>query len=292
MKTAVLISGQIRTFGYCLPNLNWEVFRRLENPTFFVSCADDDQGSAAYLLEGYSENVHIQRVAQPKVEDLKHYPFSLARHAPYAPTPNNPTVIPSILRQLWHYNRVWDFMHESSTDKFDVVVRCRPDLFFHRFDMPEPLAIGPRDFFGPWKATCGGVNDRFSIMGIHAAEAYFTAYNHLDAFLKAGCPLHPESIQQAALEAKGVRISNTLQAEFMVMRLQGQGDHVPLVEYPGEMARFVEAIHKKHAPFRPAWDFEPHPGAGGGYNAGYNAGGGGGGTGQIPVAGGNGLPVF
>jgi len=266
-KTAVLISGQMRTFAQCVANLNWQVFRRLENPTFFISCADDAEASHAYLLEGYFKDIHIEHVVQPTLPEP---PFAACRHAPYTPTPNNASVIQPILRQLWHYKRVWEFMREKcgshqveisipqkppsnpdvlgiathqSVPDFDVFVRCRPDLFFHRFDMPEKERLLPQDFVGPWKATCGGVNDRFSIMGSEAARAYFTAFDALPELLKAGCPLHPESIQQAALERAGCAISNTLLAEFTCIRMPGKGENVPLVEYPGELARFIHQSH-------------------------------------------------
>jgi hypothetical protein len=242
MKTAVLISGQTRTFAQCLKNLNWTVFRRLENPTFFVSVADDAQANDAYLLEGYWKDVHIERVVQPTLPEP---PFSACLGAPYAPTPNNQAVVQSILRQLWAYKRVWEFMGEKSNDVFTHYVRCRPDLHFHRFEMPLFHGINcPRDtdFCGPWKATCGGVNDRFSVMGRTAARAYFNALDALPELLKDGCPLHPESIQQAALERAGCTISNTLLAEFTCIRLQGA--HVPLVEYPGELAAYLKAIQR------------------------------------------------
>lgn len=235
-RTAILISGQVRTFASCLANLNWHVFRHFDNPTFFVSCADDAQAADAYLLEGYFKDVHIERVTQPTLPEPS---FNLCKHAPYTPTPNNATVIQPILRQLWHYKRVWDFMQEKSDGNFDTFVRCRPDLFFHRFDLPA--LPGPNQFLGPWKATCGGVNDRFSLMGKNAAMAYFTALDRLPEFLKAGCPLHPESIQQAAMDAAHCHISNTLMAEFTCIRLPGSGEHVPLLEYPGELARFIKA---------------------------------------------------
>lgn len=248
MKTAVLISGQMRTFAQNAANLNWQVFRKLENPTFFVSCADDEQAKDAYLLEGYAKEVHIERVTQPTLDEPA---FVMARHSPYSPTPNNPSVVQSIMRQLWHYKRVWDFMQSKPQD-FEVVVRCRPDLHFHRFDYRRP---GMTEFIGPWKATCGGVNDRFSVMGASAAGHYFNAIDHLQAILDAGCPLHPESIQQAALEAGKCTISNTLQAEFTCMRLSGN-NHIPLIEYPGEMARFIEAT-RHLAPRESVWT-EPY----------------------------------
>ncbi len=243
MSTAVLISGQMRSFSSCVQNLNWMVFSKLNDPYFFISCADDAQASDAYLLEAYfPKRVFVEIVKQP--DDLPEPPFSLAAHAPYSPTPNHPSVVKSILRQLWHYRRVWDF-HKSFADlgtaKFTTYVRCRPDLFFHSFTYPiiPCFGIGADSFVGPWKSCCGGVNDRFSIMGYNAAAAYFTAFDHLNELLDAGCPLHPESIQKAALGLACCRISNTLLAEFTCLRLPGAGRHVELVEYPGELAALL-----------------------------------------------------
>jgi len=254
MTTKVLISGQARTFANNVANLYWTVFRKLENPVFYLSLADDEQAKDAYMLEAYypADRIHIERVKQPD-EFPKMPPFIQARHAPYAPTPNNERVVLSIMRQLWAYKRVWSFMVEKTGENYDgAFVRCRPDLFFHRFDMP-PSTPYPSDFYGTWKATCGGVNDRFSVMGGRAAYAYFTAIDHLTTFLDAGCPLHPESIQLAALEAAGCSVMSVLQAEFTCMRLSGR-DHVPLVEYPGELTRFIEAT-RNLAPKTSVWKF-------------------------------------
>ena len=242
MTTAILISGQTRTFADCIANQNWFLYRKIKDPVFFVSVADDEQAKDAYLLEGYAKDVFIERVKQPTLPEPD---FALAKHAPYTPTPNNKSVVQSILRQLWAYQRVWDFM-ESRGTKFDTYIRLRPDLFFHKLSisprwMDDGASVHGTTFQGPWKATCGGVNDRFGIMGHSAAKAYFTAFSQLNTLLDAGCPLHPESIQKAALEAAGCAISNTLVAEFTCLRLPGQGNHVPLLEYPGELAAFIAA---------------------------------------------------
>lgn len=250
-KTAVLISGQMRTFATCLPSLYWTVFRKLKDPHFFVSAAKDDQATTAYLLENYPEfkgKVFIEIVEQPTLPEPH---IRYAAHAPYAIS----APVQSILRQLWAYNRVWEFFCETarshivevsnppmlaltnSIPDFSTVVRCRPDLFFHRFDPVRHLE--PHEFMGVWKARCGGVNDRFAVMGRGAAKAYFTAFTKLQSLLDAGCPLHPESIQQAAMEQDGVGIRNTLTCEFTAVRLDGKT--APLLEYPGEMAQFIQS---------------------------------------------------
>ncbi len=214
-KTAVLISGQQRSFAQVYLNLRWYVLRKLKNPVFFVSCAKDEYSITADRLKNDFTDVSIEVIEQPTLPEPD---FKLCAHAGYTPTPNSQAVVQSILRQIWHYNRVWDFMRETrDPDEFQGFVRLRPDLHFHRFDYPgHPF---PNQFFGcPW-GTYSGVNDRFSIMGRWAAQAYFQAHNQLPALLEAGCPLHPETIQGAVLEAAGCDIRNTMIADFSCVRL-------------------------------------------------------------------------
>src|SRR6478609_3866180 len=109
-KTAVLISGQQRTFKQVYPNLRWYVLRKLKDPVFFVSCAKDDHSISAELLKNDFPDVSIEIIEQPNLPEPS---FELCAHAGYAPTPNNQSVVQSILRQIWHYNRVWDFMRET-----------------------------------------------------------------------------------------------------------------------------------------------------------------------------------
>src|SRR5690606_40937404 len=74
----------------------------------------------------------------------------------------------------------------------------------------------------PWWGRFGGVNDRFAILGYHAACAYFTTYSRAQAFLESGCPLHPESLIKASLEAAGCRFDDTLDVSFSTLRANGE----------------------------------------------------------------------
>lgn len=225
MQTAVLISGQTRNFRECLPTLHWSVFRKLTDPVFFVSVADDAQAADAYLLEGYYKNVFIERVKQPEI--LEPNP-RFAAHAPYAIASS----IQGIMRQLWHLNRVYEFYLENAKTPAAQFVRCRPDLWFQEFRPPMPsfsltLPSGAKSApsyevekvaFTPWYARFGGINDRFAILGPLAAAAYFTTFEKIDALLKSGCPLHPESLVKASLEEAGCAISDHLVAEFSIFK--------------------------------------------------------------------------
>lgn len=239
----------MRTFASCLKNLNWHVFRRLENPHFFVSCAADEQAKDAELLRDYWPNVSIEVVEQPTLPEPENA-FDLTRFGPYDPSPCDPSVVQRILKQLWQNQRVWRFFQMHITplrfpEPWGSVVRCRPDLFFHRLDLPQfwyPKTPS-RAYFGSWKATYGGVSDKFAIMGIEAADAVLSVFDRLAEYLADGCPLHPESLYQYALEKHGMTICNTLIAEFTVARMEGGHTFFPdtAPAHRGELARFIVA---------------------------------------------------
>lgn len=211
MSTAVLISGQTRNFKECLPTLHWHVFRKLVDPVFFVSVADDAQASDIYLLEGYYKNVFIERVKQPELLEPN---ARFAAHAPYALASS----IQGVLRQLWHLQRVWEFYLERSIPFTASItfIRCRPDLWFQSFE-PFPK-IRQNESQMPWWGRFGGCNDRFAVLGLDAAKAYFTTFSQIDALLKLGCPLHPESLIKASLEEADQLINNHLVAEFSIIK--------------------------------------------------------------------------
>lgn len=250
--TALIITGQARTFARCFPNLKFQVFRKLNNPHFFVSvAADEDADSVEVLRKHYPEGrVFIEKVEQPMLPEP---PLQLADSAPYAITPTRtPGVGPlqGILRQQWHLSRGYRFAMNNGADEAQVIVRCRPDLHFHKFGeslglvpQEDGLAAGyyhapmPQDAVTPYWGNYGGVNDRFAILGPIAAKAYFETYDNLAAMLDEGCPFHPESLVAYAMERAGIVIHRTLTAEFAFRRKDGSLEH--MVVTPQELAAYA-----------------------------------------------------
>jgi hypothetical protein len=120
-----------------------------------------------------------------------------------------------------------------------LFVRLRPDLFFHRFDMPPRLPRADEALTCYW-GSHGGVNDRFALLGRQAAEAWFTAHRQLDKMLSGGCPLHPESLQLAALRLAGCINHPCLIADFTGIR--PTGEMIPQVPAPSDLPRYQAAL--------------------------------------------------
>lgn len=256
MNTAVIIAGHARTFKWVFASQHWQVFRKLPAPVFFASIVDDPQAGdiETELRKRYpADRVFVERIpSQPDcaraMRETLHCTESeldaMTHHAPYALAPHaNPQ---TVLRALWHQSRAYQFAHETIEAKeianVGVFVRHRPDLFFHRFEMPE---LAPSDCCVPYWGGYGGINDRFAVMGYEAARHYFNTFNRVADLLRRGAPMHPESLSGAALEDVPVRVRPTLIAEFTGVRLpneQGQMETVPAVITQQDHFRFTNAL--------------------------------------------------
>ncbi len=214
MKTAVLISGQLRTFKICYPTQKWQIFRHYEPDIhFFVSCVDDEQAQNSSLLVADYENVHVERYTDPT--DLPEIPKEKGFWAPYA----NATTHDKLMLQHWGNKKVWDFFSSfAAIESFDCVIRVRPDLWIHRF---QPPFTASKVVIAPWWGKFGGINDRLAVMGAEAAEIYFNLYGGIEGLLKRGCPFHPETLLAAWLQMCGITVENTLMATFSTDRMDG-----------------------------------------------------------------------
>lgn len=228
MRTAIILSGHMRTFDRCLPTLHWHVFRHFPGASFFVSTVnDEDAGKAELLRERYrGQPVKIEAVDQPEIPVPVDPPagwqpgLAMYGHEPYAVSVGPQAV----LRQLWHLRRVWEMVPDPGS--FDLFIRVRPDLWFHSFALPEAFERS-RQFlawwaFVPWWGRFGGVNDRFALLGRKAAQAYFCTFSAMPSLLAEGCPFHPESLVAASLGRLSIRVHSTLRAEFSTLRADGQ----------------------------------------------------------------------
>lgn len=221
MKTAIIYSGQTRTFRHVLKNQWWMVLRRFSDAHVFASVADDaDAGDMELLKERFpADRVHIERVAQPDCLPLLGFTEETAQAASLGAPMSISSPPEAILRQLWHLNRARALVAQVGGE-FEEFVRIRPDLHFHRFILPG--AVRSHECISPWWGGYGGINDRFALMGWAAFNDYFGTWAKLPALLAAGCPLHPESLVAASLEQGGSKSWRSMQSEFSAVRPNGQ----------------------------------------------------------------------
>ena len=242
MKTAVIITGAMRSFERCLPNLDWHVFRHFPDAKFYVATHDDEDAIKAALLG--PRLTRMEKFVQPEMVVPDGCPDKWTQGQPYMHEPYAISVPPShVLGQLWINEKGWNLYKEAG-EPADLVIRCRPDLWFHSFQKPHginqrtyevsPFVGGlpnPNDIvfddvaFTPWWGRFGGVNDRFALLGQKAAEAYFTTYSNTPNLIKGGAPLHPESLVYASMKQAGISVCDDMLAEFSTLRKTGELRH-------------------------------------------------------------------
>lgn len=219
MKTAVLISGQLRTFKKCYPTQKWQIFRHYEPEIhFFASVCNDDQILTIQDLQSDYKNVKVECYDDPT--DLPNIPTEQGKFAPYA----NAASHHKLMLQHWGNKKVWDFFSSEAKGSFDVIIRIRPDLWIHRFKAPVIDNIFPIDLntvFAPWWGKFGGINDRLAIMGKEAAPVYFNIYDMIPSLLRGGCPFHPETLLSESLRTQGILVKSSLMTEFSTERMDG-----------------------------------------------------------------------
>jgi hypothetical protein len=226
MKTAIIYSGQARSVSQTWENQFWHL-RHFPNKEIFYSVAKDAQAGDMQLLTEMPGLVSIagEGVVQPPVES---WPEKTAFKCGYPRS----TSQEGVLKQIWAWNRAWEFFCEKANpEDFDVVVRIRPDTAFLRLEVPRlerrwiveggEVESGCPDYvcLTPRWAKWGGQQDRFAILGRKAAKAYFTTWQKLPKLREMGCPCHPEQLLDTSLRLDGITPSATLKAEFLTVRL-------------------------------------------------------------------------
>lgn len=271
-KTAVILSGQARTYARVFANQKWQVYDKLTDPHFYVSVADDADAHAVNILRNHypKDRVFIEVVKQP---DLPEPDFAHTYHAPYAITPTRtPGVGPlqGIMRQLWHNSRAYNFAIGEGASQCSQWVRIRPDLHFHKFDdgltrklpvhdessnvthfVKYTAVVQKDEALTPYWGRYGGssVNDRFALLGHEAAGKYFHTYDKIPEMLEAGVPFHPETLVGESLIRGGITVHRTLCAEFAFCRKPDaqHGDywfeHMQVL--PGELAEYTAHLSKQ-----------------------------------------------
>lgn len=236
MSTAVIISGEARSFAQTYAQQRWTLFRHLDDPYFFVSINDDAQAADMDRLKADFKNVFIERVTQPDLPEPEEF-LKAALHAPYG----NIVPLRSVLRQHWAHKRSWQWFKKCAgglVNQFDTFVRVRPDSFFHRIHLPENVEL--ETVYTAWWGSYGGINDRFAwITGQKAATIYFNLIDAIPQLVADGCAFHPETLMGAWLDRAGVPISRTLDAEFTTKRIDGKPDTMP-VYYASDIFRYME----------------------------------------------------
>ena len=196
MNTAIY-SGQARTLAQCIRNHYWLIHRPLGVKSVAISVSDESGAKdvceeAARFLRSKEIDIAFELVKQP--DNLDTFPPDAHRHAPYA----NSVSREAICKQYWHIQRGFEFAVLQGFAKGNLI-RMRCDSWFHG-PIDQKFCSSTLDaIIAPSWGGFGGINDRFAIVSKMYREPYFNAFSAFGELIEKGCPMHPESLLNEAV---------------------------------------------------------------------------------------------
>jgi hypothetical protein len=214
MKTAVLISGQIRNAKECYPSLYENIIKPYQADVFIDSwlpnnytldhrgqyipndmSVDDvlrEYRPKLATFEDFDNSKLVQALSKVDIQNRKAYDGSWAQE----------TIIPNIFYMYYKVWRCFDLMknYESLNEtRYDLVFRMRFDLQFDSFPVHQEIA--PNSVYVPEGFDHrGGLNDLMAFGDNSSMEKYCLLFPSLFNYANSGMGFHPESILRQHLE--------------------------------------------------------------------------------------------
>lgn len=215
MKIAVCLSGHLRKFEQTFPTLHFYLLRH-HDCDIFIHTWDEMGYACNYKTDQRREMtaVHVpevERMFKPKkmiveqssfVEELKKQGNEYAPHL--RNEPKHVGHMASMFYKIYAANELRKRYELETGNKYDWIVRCRPDLVFHQ-PITMPNDRGPNLVFLP-KAQCspGWLNDQFAIAQPMAMDLYSSFFFHMPEYFKNGNEFYPEKFMDWSMRKKGL----------------------------------------------------------------------------------------
>lgn len=222
MKTAVLLSGQIRNAKDAAPSIKQYIIDKY-NADVFVSTWRPTPSIISYAGHNIPNDLSlddVDRIYAPKmmeVEDFDTSPLinSIRNNLPTNKTGYNGEVeestmmlnVFSMFYKIWRVNQLRVEYQRLNKVQYDCVIRLRFDLTFENYDEFPIINPSPNTMYIPngsdWR---GGVGDMVALSDSASMSTYSELYNWLYRYDKMGHGLHPESILRKHLEFNRLNI--------------------------------------------------------------------------------------
>jgi hypothetical protein len=220
MKTAILISGQLRDAKNCFLSLKEHVIDSY-NADVFIDTWSPGNNLLDHRGQLIPDNLSTQEMLslyKPKLamfEDFDNSPlFDRIKHSNignkmgYDGSHAWETKIENV---FYMYYKVWRcFQHMKHYEainsfKYDQVIRMRFDLLFESF--PIIQAEHATVYIPAGFDHRGGINDLLSLGTRETMEKICDLFSNLVQYAESGVGMHPESILRTHIERCGVKIN-------------------------------------------------------------------------------------
>lgn len=183
MKTAICISGHLRSFNLTKTNLKYHFDNFIKNYDIFA------------YIPNTNENINefVETFPLAKIEVCDDSPIDMSRMPSAHLFKTGPQ---AYLQQIHGWYKVNQLRKKEETEKgfnYDFIVRCRPDIKFLT-QLPDIETLKTDRLYIPKFHSWGGYNDRFCIGANNLIDNYMDIFEffkkrpelctHAETFLK------------------------------------------------------------------------------------------------------------
>lgn len=219
MKIALCISGHLRKFEETHPTLYFHLLKN-HDCDIFVHTWDKLGYACQFKTDNILDSTNhkledIERVYRPKklivesssfIDDLKRQADVYAPHL--SNCPKHAGHMASMFYKIYACNELRKNYELETGTKYDLVIRCRPDLLFNNEIIIPQHDIQNKILMPRASSNADWYNDQFAIANPEDMDLYASAYFDLPAYFKQKLEYYPEKFLRWSLDKK------QLQAEW------------------------------------------------------------------------------
>lgn len=229
MKIAICLSGHMRKFEETFPTLYFYFLKNYDCDIFIHTWNTIGYGCAFktdhnYHLSAEIKLPEINRLYKPKkiiienvdfIEELKSQGDQYAPHLKNCP--KHVGHMASMFYKIYAANELRKKYEVESGVKYDWVVRCRPDLIFHRtVELPKIQTTG-KVYLARGQCNPGWYSDQFAIALPNDMDLYSSFFFHMPEYFQARNEFYPEKFMDWSLRKKNL-IPEMLDLHFNILR--------------------------------------------------------------------------
>lgn len=200
MKIAVCLSGMMRNFEYTFPRFKKYIIDDLKPDIFFSGYPN--KNGINYCGE------KIIDLYNPKKIILRNYDDNIRKEIclnekKYLKNKRSETPINNILSQFYNIYTADNLRQEYELENkftYDVVIRCRIDVYFFRNFLKEELIQATTGLIlipEEWdfkEVNSVAVTDSFAMSNSKNMKKYSSLYKNIEKYYEQGCLFHPETL--------------------------------------------------------------------------------------------------
>lgn len=226
IKTAVCISGFLRTFELCYDSIVKNILNKLDCDVFIhtwdvigANLRHFDRKVSGLYTAGFHDKIHKmyapkKMIVEPAINwELTPIMIKQIEHG------RDPRGVLSMFYKIKACNDLKKEYEKENNFTYDCVIRLRADL---TFQAPIPVDLGTNfnSLYIPRFGDFGGINDQLAYSGSQTMDKYCEMFDRIEEYLTLGVRINPEQLLKFHLVKNSLNIER-VDWKYFIKRSDG-----------------------------------------------------------------------